>query len=127
MIGNTDWWVTTQHNVILFKQVASDIPVPIPFDFDYAGLINTVYSTPHESIPITSVRQRYYKGIYQTLDAYEKTFEIFLTRKKEIFDLYENSKHLSNLQKKAPVNYYNSFYKILDNPKAKRKYFQQDI
>jgi len=127
MIGNTDWWVTTQHNVILLKLDSSEKPVPIPYDFDYAGLINTPYSVPHETIPISNVRQRYYKGSYQPPDSYEKIYERFLNRKKDLFELYDGSKYLSNHQKKASLNYYNSFYKILDNPKAIKKYFQQNV
>ena len=108
MIGNTDWWVTTQHNVILLKLGTSDTPIPIPYDFDFAGLINTPYSIPHETIPISSVKERYYKGIYQPTDSYENIFNIFLNRKKDIFKLYEDSKYLSknherNALKKAPV------------------------
>ncbi|MFC2124242.1 hypothetical protein ACFLU5_05480 [Bacteroidota bacterium] len=126
MIGNTDWWVTTQHNVVLFKNESTSFPVPIPYDFDYAGIINTSYSIPHESLPISNVRQRYYKGTCLSRASYEETVQYFQNKKNEIFELYENSDHLSNKQKKSALNYYGSFYEILDDAEAMQKYIQLD-
>jgi hypothetical protein len=58
MIGNTDWWIHRRHNVDLVE-LADGSLVPIPFDFDYAGIINTPYAIPSPSMPIKSVEDRF--------------------------------------------------------------------
>ena len=65
MIGNTDWYIQNVHNIKLiklndFKKVKA---IPVPYDFDYAGLVNATYAVPHENIPIHSVRERYFMGV----------------------------------------------------------------
>ena len=34
----------------------------MPYDFDFAGLVDAPYATPPESVPVKSVRQRRYRG-----------------------------------------------------------------
>ena len=71
MIGNLDWSMragpqgdTCCHNFRLMagSATASSGLVPVPYDFDYSGLVNAPYSTPPEGIPVSSVRERRYRG-----------------------------------------------------------------
>jgi hypothetical protein len=127
MIGNTDWWVTTQHNVILLQKANTNLPIPVPYDFDYAGIINTIYAVPHETIPISNVRQRFYKGRYDLTESFLHTIQLFQNRKNEIIELYENSEHLTKIQKRTALKYYQSFYEILNDPESMQKYFHYEI
>jgi hypothetical protein len=36
--------------------------VPVPYDFDYSGLVNAPYAVPPEELHVSSVRQRRYRG-----------------------------------------------------------------
>ena len=36
--------------------------VAVPYDFDYAGLVNTTYAIPGFTVPIDDVSQRYFLG-----------------------------------------------------------------
>ena len=65
MIGNTDWSVPNQHNCKILSPLISDKPgfgVIVPYDFDYAGLVNADYAVPYEKLPIKSVTERLYIG-----------------------------------------------------------------
>ena len=62
MIGNTDWYINTNHNIDVFQDKVTGALIPVAFDFDFAGVINTPYATPSKQIPIVQVRQRYFKG-----------------------------------------------------------------
>lgn len=64
MIGNTDYSTAGQHNqklIYIDKEI-----IPVPYDFDMSGLVNTNYSVVSvingESLPISSVRERLYRG-----------------------------------------------------------------
>ena len=63
LIGNTDWSVPYQHNIRLLTVPAIKNPVPVPYDFDQAGLVEAFYALPSENIGVASVRERVYRSI----------------------------------------------------------------
>lgn len=71
MIGNLDWAMQAGpagdnccHNSLLIGENggASSSLVPVPYDWDFSGLVDTPYATAPDSINVTSVRQRRYRG-----------------------------------------------------------------
>jgi hypothetical protein len=71
MIGNTDWSMRAGpqgdiccHNFRLFGVTANSqaAMVPVPYDFDASGLVNAPYAVPSESLRLSSVRDRQYRG-----------------------------------------------------------------
>ena len=64
LIGNTDWSVPGFHNIKLMRPKTDSLAPPyvIPYDFDFAGLVNASYASPHEELGITSVKERLYRG-----------------------------------------------------------------
>ena len=48
MIGNLDWSVPVRHNIKLIvpKEDSNAIAFPVPYDFDYSGLVKTDYAIP---------------------------------------------------------------------------------
>ncbi len=61
MIANTDWSTTAQHNSKIVE-LPGHRKVPLPYDFDMAGLVNAPYATVNESLDIKSVQERLYRG-----------------------------------------------------------------
>ena len=60
MIGNTDFSVAYQHNgklLYIDKKI-----IPLPYDFDMAGLVDASYATVNTSLGISSVKDRVYRG-----------------------------------------------------------------
>ena len=71
MIGNHDWAMRAGpkgedccHNAKLIgaSGLAPGAVVPVPYDFDFSGLVNAPYATPPDELRITDVRQRVYRG-----------------------------------------------------------------
>ena len=71
MIGNLDWSMRAGpqgdvccHNFRLMAASAAARSglVPVPYDFDYSGFVNAPYAEPPEGIPVSSVRERRYRG-----------------------------------------------------------------
>lgn len=71
MIGNLDWAMQAGppgdnccHNSLLIGENGGSAPtlVPVPYDWDFSGLVDTPYATAPDSINVTSVRQRRYRG-----------------------------------------------------------------
>lgn len=72
MIGNLDWAMQAGppgdnccHNSrpVGPQGAGSDKLIPIPYDFDFSGLVNAPYATPPSSVPVSNVRQRRYRGL----------------------------------------------------------------
>jgi len=123
MIGNTDWSVLAFHNIKLIKlnDHLKPKPIIIPYDFDYSGIVNTEYAIPHESIPISEVTERLYRGFCRTPEEMQHAFKVFNENKSKILSLYENSTYLSKNYKAKSLNYLTDFFNIIENPKRALK------
>lgn len=69
MIGNHDWSMragpvgdTCCHNAKLFGGGGAGQTVPVPYDFDYSGLVDAPYALPPEQLGTGSVKDRVYRG-----------------------------------------------------------------
>lgn len=71
MIGNLDWSMSAGpagdnccHNSRLIGEggSAARLFVPVPYDFDFSGLVDAPYAMPPAGIPVKNVKQRRYRG-----------------------------------------------------------------
>ncbi len=120
MIGNTDWAVPVDHNIKLVspKEDTMKLPLIVPYDFDYCGMVNASYAVPHESLEIESVTQRTFRGFARSMDELKPVAAIFNTEKAETYALVENHELLSKATKKMMVKYLDEFYAIIDSEKS---------
>jgi len=115
MIGNTDWYVNTRHNISIFQRKESGTLIAVPYDFDFAGVINTVYAATSKEIPITKVTDRYYKGSCRDPQSLEETVHLFNEKKDQIFKLYQDFNAVPEYVSKKGLKYYAKFYKIIND------------
>ena len=117
LIGNTDWSIPGNHNVYFLKSKDPLKPVPhvIPYDFDYAGIVNTSYAVPDERLGIDNVRERVYRGICINQTELLSARARFLEKKREIYRLLDSDVLLSNSSKRSMINYVDEFFKILES------------
>ncbi len=121
MIGNTDWSVTNQHNCKILMQKDLDRPdqdMIIPFDFDYAGIVNTDYALPAEGLSIESVRERIYVGMCRTEEDFIIALTDFYDKKEELYRIIQDFDPISDKGKKEMVRYLDEFYKLFNNRNA---------
>lgn len=92
MIGNTDYSIAYQHNEKLF--FIDDKIVPIPYDFDMSGLVNTSYAVvsaiKNKTLPITRVTQRLYRGFKVDDEILEQTRNDFLNQETNVYALIDS-------------------------------------
>jgi len=70
LVGNTDWAATAAatgrdccHNMVPLAPAGATRPVvPVPYDFDSSGFVDTPYARPSPTLKTHSVRQRVYRG-----------------------------------------------------------------
>jgi len=117
MIGNTDWGVSVNHNTVLIQPKKDSLAMPyvIPYDFDYAGLVNAAYAVPNEGLDIQDVRQRLYRGFPRTLDELNGAILLFNNKKEKVYSLINACEPLNEKNKKEMIRYLDDFYKIINN------------
>lgn len=125
MIGNTDFSMVISpgtkdccHNMqILGQKGASDGFLPVPYDFDSAGLIDATYARPSIKLPIKDVKDRLFRGRCRDDDSLMSAIERFKQVRPEILALFTESEHLNKRFRKKSVKYLDQFFALIDDPK----------
>lgn len=118
-IGNTDWSVVHQHNIVLIRP-QEDPVIAIPYDLDYAGAVNTKYAVADPSLEIPSVRTRVFRGFCRPEHPLEPVLEEFRARRPAIEALYREQPELDRRELRRALDYYADFWKVLDSEKLVR-------
>jgi hypothetical protein len=125
MIGNTDWSVWAQHNTILVKEDTSVVPIVVPYDFDWAGLVNAPYAVPAEFLLIPTVRTRLYRGFCRPDAELQPALDEFRQSKDEIYQTCNSVPFLSEKESKKVLKYIDDFFNIIENPKKVEEEFHR--
>jgi hypothetical protein len=118
MIGNYDWAVPNQHNVLILTSqdpFADHLAVAVPYDFDWTGLVNPLYALPVEELGIETVRERLYMGICLSREGFRDELLKFIPYKKKIYSLVNDFPYLNPRAKKDMISYLNEFYEKLES------------
>ncbi len=116
MIGNTDFSTAYFHNAVLIRTEANRFLI-VPYDFDWAGVVDARYATPDERLPITNVRQRIFRGFCRPDVDDAALIRRFNEQRDAIRALYEGMPGLDEGVKKKSLEYYEDFYEILNDPR----------
>ena len=93
---------------------SENLGIVVPFDFDYSGFVYASYAVPHESVPVKSVRERYYMGFCRTEQEFSSALKEFSDSKEEFFRIINDFPYLDLRAKKQSVSYLNEFFKGFD-------------
>lgn len=112
MIGQGDFSVTGQHNlkILALKEYGPTGFIPVPYDFDYCGLVNAPYAVPGETLGIENVRERYYLGACRDEATHLRTVQWLASYQDEITELIMNFEYLPEKEKLDMLNYLGSYF-----------------
>ena len=117
LTGNLDWSIPNRHNFKIIANPDKPIPIAVPYDYDYTGIVNTSYAKVPESIDVPNVRTRVFRGLCRMEGGYDATKKYYQDLKPEIYALYQDSEYLSEKSISSTIKFIDDFYKVLDNPK----------
>jgi hypothetical protein len=89
---------------------------PVPYDFDWTGLVDPPYAVPHPMIPIRRVRDRYFWGLCRFEEELAPVFESFNQNRDSIYALFENEPRLRERYRKRTTEYLDDFFEIINEP-----------
>lgn len=117
MIGNYDWAVPNQHNVLVIRPLDANpnqMDIAIPHDFDWTGIVNASYAIPAEIIGTENVRERIFFGVCRTREVFNNDLDLFLARKKDFYRVINEFPYIDQRDKKDITKYLDGFYNQLE-------------
>lgn len=116
MIGNTDYSIYEVHNVVLFADTSGNSNVyPVPYDFDWSGLVSAKYASPNPVLNTEHVSDRVYRGLWKEPATVKQVIAVFNQKKTEIYQIFEGNEFLEDKEKKEAIRYLDEFYWIINN------------
>jgi hypothetical protein len=127
LIGNTDLSVIGQHNVRLV-QMPSKTVYPVPYDFDYSGLVDAVYAHPPPELKISTVRERLFRGPCRTLPELQSLFAETRAVRPAVTALYDelSALGLDPKRQRRALAYLDEFYRTIERPVLVKSAFLTD-
>ncbi|MEM6964715.1 MAG: hypothetical protein AAF573_08130, partial [Bacteroidota bacterium] len=89
LIGNTDWSVMLYKNIKIFEK--DNLNIIVPYDFDFAAIVEAPYATLNLRLGITHPKQRVYLGFPNDLEDMKATIDLFVQRKKSIVNVVKET------------------------------------
>jgi hypothetical protein len=120
MIGNVDYSIYGRQNIKLLglPGFGSAGYSPVPYDFDYSGLVNTYYAIPSEFTGLKSVRERMYLGPCRQGNSYVAAAEHLEQCRDEIFALIEEFQYLDQKYKDEMIDYIQEYFDFSENKRV---------
>lgn len=124
MISNYDWSMRAGpkgtsccHNSRLLASGTASQVIPVPYDFDWSGLVDAPYAGPPEGIPIQSVRERNFRGYCAHLSQARAVAAELAPRRAEFLQTFATVPGLDPRNQQRAASYLNEFFNDLDSGK----------
>jgi len=124
MIGNTDWSIPALHNIKLVKMDTFTVPLAIPYDFDFCGLVNAPYAKPNQQLGISTVTERKYRGFCRPAAEMEKVYARFRAQRRAMVEEVATWPLLDPRMREKAISYLEEFFEILENDRQRSYFFE---
>lgn len=124
MIGNTDFSIVNFHNAEVIRMPDGTYH-PIPYDFDFSGLVDAPYATPSAIFDTRSVRERIFRGFCRPTVDMDALFTEFLARREAFERLFRDLPPLTPRRANRAISYLDEFFDIIESPRARRSVIER--
>jgi hypothetical protein len=123
MISNFDWAMQAGpagtnccHNARLIGPAgATSNYIPVPYDFDFSGLVDAPYASPPDGVPISNVRTRHYRGFCRTNVEATAAAADMLAKRPALMAVLDDIPQLDERPKKKAQAFLTGFFDQIDN------------
>ncbi len=110
MIANSDWSITMARNVKFIQPNDGTKILVIPYDFDFAGLIDAPYAIPNPDLGLTSIKQRAFLGINEDELQLKAAKQQIASKKDALYSIIKSCKHLTKETRQQMIDYLETFF-----------------
>ena len=125
MVGNLDWSMRAGpagegccHNSRLLT--GGPALMPVPYDFDYSGLVDAPYAIPPQQIRVRNVRQRHYMGYCRHNNAVLAAAADYRAKRPALEGVFAQVPGLSDGSRRKALSYLGSFFNDIATDEAVR-------
>jgi|KBSMisStandDraft_5_1062788.scaffolds.fasta_scaffold26990_3 hypothetical protein len=122
LIGNTDVSIRSLHNIRAVVK-PDGTRYPVPYDFDFSGLVDAPYSAPNPMLKISTVRERLYLGPCQTPAVLNVFLSRFRTAREALLAVYDSVPMLKPKYRTEAKEYLDEFYRKTEGPGGVKRAF----
>lgn len=122
MIGNTDFSIYALHNVRIVQRPDKSLH-PVPYDFDFSGLVNAPYALPARGLMLKTVQDRMYRGPCKRQEQVDPYVANFVAKRDQIRALPESIPGIDRRTRDEARDYIDSFYSSIRSTKDVRGLF----
>lgn len=108
MIGNADWSIARAKNVKMI--FSGEKLIPIPYDFDFSGMVDASYATASSEYGITNISERVYLGLSDSKNL-QNTLALLEASKPNLIEMVKSAKYLNIETRLSVKDYLESFFK----------------
>lgn len=112
MIGNTDWSIADARNIYQFRPSKGGKIIPVPYDFDFSGLVGAPYASPTKESGLSNVRDRVLISNGIPEDAIRVAIETFKSAEPDLLKLCAIPQ-LGEDEVKSMQEYLDGFFKAI--------------
>jgi hypothetical protein len=127
MISNLDWAMTASppgedccHNARLMAVKgatgASTGLIPVPYDFDYAGLVDAPYAVPPEGLHVANVKMRHYHGFCAHNEEAKAFLAQISTQRAALMATLNETPQLGDRTRRMAASYLGDFFDEARSP-----------
>jgi len=125
MMLNTDYSIPIVHNVKLVSIDHFKPPIPVPYDFDWSGIINIPYDSPFAK-GTSRFPDRRYKGPCIKRKERQMVFTEMIAGRESLYKLYSDFPYLHEDMRARSLQELRMFYIILGSQELVRQEFKKD-
>ncbi len=115
LILNTDWHIYNLHNVEGILPAGANRYLPIPYDFDYSGLVGTDYAVPRPSLEMLSIAEPRFLGQQIGLEELRTAALHFLSKRDALEGIVNAYPGLHPRRKRAILKRMDQFFAELSD------------
>lgn len=124
MIGNTDWSDVAAHNVEIVDR--GGFATAVPYDFDFAGIVDAPYATPNPDYQLDSVTERYYRGWCTNPVNVGRVLGAFRDAQPAIAALWAEAPFLDESTRSRATRYLAAFFDDIETDDRAQRRFLRD-
>ena len=109
-IGNADFGFDSYRNLKLIQPRDGSAPFPVPYDFDFSGLVDPTYATPDPLLHESTLRQRVLRGDAAS-DNYRTALRTLHERRAALLGVVDNCRFLTRNERSETRAYLRQFFR----------------
>lgn len=128
LIGNTDFSMYAGakdddccHNVVLLDKETHGY-LPVPYDFDFSGLVNASYASPNPKLPIKRVTRRLYRGMCEHNGQLDAAVNLFREKETAIRELVGSIENLDDGMRDQALRFIERYFQDTATPEGVDRY-----